>query len=158
MLGFLRRESREFSHSICATTFNLAGMQPDHHNPGSPLPTSVYAADVGGGGDPCRNIWLWLKKPVPKWNPGKWEIWTKTCGLPLLFNFEPHSYQSCFRIALSDLGRFAQLKLRCPQTQGLVSPPPPRPEQDSTPQRPLPSSRQKKPRSSRSFSTSLRIS
>ena len=29
-------------------------------------------------------------KTVPKWNPGKWKTWTKTCGLPLLLNFEPH--------------------------------------------------------------------
>ena len=35
-------------------------------------------------------IWLWLKKPVPKMEPWQVEIWTKTCGLPLLFNFEPH--------------------------------------------------------------------
>ena len=35
------------------------------------------------------DIWLRLKKPVPKWNPGKWETWTNTCGLPLRsFNFE----------------------------------------------------------------------
>ena len=25
--------------------------------------------EVGRG---AKNIWLWLKKPVPKWNPGKW--------------------------------------------------------------------------------------
>ena len=34
-------------------------------------------------------IWLWLKKPVPKWNPGKWKHGPKPAS-PLLFNFEPH--------------------------------------------------------------------
>ena len=43
----------------------------------------------GGGGLFCKMIralnenpmWLCLKRPVPKWNPGKWKH-----GLPLLFN------------------------------------------------------------------------
>ena len=29
------------------------------------------------------------KTGIPKWNPGKVEPWTKTCGLPLLYNCEP---------------------------------------------------------------------
>ena len=38
-----------------------------------------------------ENIWLWLKNPVPKWNPGKWKHGPKL-AYPLLFNFEPHPY------------------------------------------------------------------
>ena len=35
-------------------------------------------------------MWRWIKKPVPKWVALVTETWTKTCGVPLLFNFEPH--------------------------------------------------------------------
>ena len=33
--------------------------------------------------------WLWLQKPVHKWNPGKWKHGPKP-AYPPLFNFEPH--------------------------------------------------------------------
>ena len=34
-------------------------------------------------------IWLWLKKPLPKWNPGKWKHGYQHLRKPPLFNFEP---------------------------------------------------------------------
>ena len=40
---------------------------------------------------PCfsrKPSWLWLKKLVPKWNPGKWKHGPKPAQPPL-FNFEP---------------------------------------------------------------------
>ena len=40
--------------------------------------------------------WLWLKKPVPKWNPDKWKHGPKPAE-PLLFNFEPHPNERCFK-------------------------------------------------------------
>ena len=39
-------------------------------------------------------IWLWLKKVVPTWHPGKWnhvEPKTKT-RVTQLFNFEPYPF------------------------------------------------------------------
>ena len=34
--------------------------------------------------------WLWLKRPVPNWHPGKWSQRLKPRGLPQLFTLEPH--------------------------------------------------------------------
>ena len=41
-----------------------------------------------------QHIWLWLKKPeFQNGLPDRQvDTWTKTCGLPLLSNFEPHPY------------------------------------------------------------------
>ena len=48
------------------------------------------------GGAPLEftAIWSWLKKPVPKWNPGKWKHGPKPAVCPWLFNFEPHPYRA----------------------------------------------------------------
>ena len=48
-------------------------------------------------GDPdALYTWLWPKKPEFQ-NGLPWyvETWAKTCGLPLLFNFEPHPPEYC---------------------------------------------------------------
>ena len=44
-----------------------------------------------------RTIWLWLKNPVPTWNPGKWKHGPNLRNTPL-FNFEPH-LDFCFTLS-----------------------------------------------------------
>ena len=43
---------------------------------------------LGSKGKSLLKMWLWIKKPVPKWNPGKWKHGPKPAK-PLLFNLEP---------------------------------------------------------------------
>ena len=50
-------------------------------------PGSTYYQNPSG-----RHLAVAQKTGNTKRNPGKWKARTKTCGLPLLFNFEPHPF------------------------------------------------------------------
>ena len=51
---------------------------------GSHLPSGnkQKTSEIQRKGWSPHNIWLWLKKPVPKWNPGKWKLRPKPACCP----------------------------------------------------------------------------
>ena len=62
---------------------------------GVPMPAGSQKATFKNpwGKNPSQGIWLWLNKPeFQNGLPDREVEWTKTCGLPLLFDFEPHPF------------------------------------------------------------------
>ena len=67
---------------------NRLNLRPEDRPGGAELRTALE--EWGVWHRTARMKWPWLKKPDCQNQTWKVEAWTKTCGLPLLFDFEPH--------------------------------------------------------------------